>query len=443
MSIFKAYDIRGLYPSELDERAAYRIGAAFGTLNPGNIVVGCDTRLSGLQLKARFIEGVCSTGSEVLDIGVVTTPAVVFAVQHLGCDGGVNVTASHNPKEYNGFKLFDGDAMPISYESGIERLQRIVERENYRKGNGSSTNRAIREDYSNFIMANAKHENRLSIVIDASNGAAGLYAPEIYRRLGMTVYELNCTPDGNFPGHAPDPTKPENLLEAQSKVIAVGADLGVVYDGDGDRLAVIDADGTTIESRRIFSLLAQQVLDEKPGTKIVHDALMSGMAIETIKRYGGQAVPCRVGHTYIAQKMKEEAAELGGELSGHYYFKEAFFADDAILASLKLAALISQGGKRLSELVSDFPEYLSENIRIPVRESEKFSFITQLKADLESEGYVLDCLDGVKVVFDTGWALFRASNTEPKISIAYESRDEVEFNRIKDFVQSIIEKVPQ
>ncbi|MBN1762749.1 MAG: phosphomannomutase/phosphoglucomutase [Methanomicrobia archaeon] len=443
MSIFKAYDIRGIYPSEIDEHVAFRIGAAFGTLNPGRIAVGCDTRLSSPQLKDSFINGVCSTGSDVLNIGVVTTPAVVFAVRHYNCDGGVNVTASHNPKEYNGFKLFDNEAMPISYESGIGALRAQFERENYRKGNGTSTTRAIQEDYSNFIMANTKLGTWLSIVIDASNGAAGLYAPEIYRQLGMTVYELNCMPDGNFPGHAPDPTKAENLLEVQTKVKEVGADLGIVYDGDGDRLAVIDADGNIIESRRIFSLLAQQVLDEKPGAKIVHDALMSDMAIETIKRYGGQAVPCRVGHTYIAQKMKEEAAELGGELSGHYYFKEAFFADDAILASLKVAALISQGGKRLSELVSDFPEYLSENIRIPVKESKKFSFIKQLKADLESDGYVLDCLDGVKVVFDTGWALFRASNTEPRISIAYESRNETEFYRIKDFVQSIIEKVPQ
>jgi phosphomannomutase/phosphoglucomutase len=259
----------------------------------------------------------------------------------------------------------------------------------------------------------------------------------------MTVYELNCTPDGNFPGHAPDPTKAENLLAAQTRVKEVGADLGVAYDGDGDRLAVIDADGNAIESRRIFSLLARHLLIEKPGAKIVHDALMSAMAIDTIKRYGGLAVPCRVGHTYIAQKMKEAAAELGGELSGHCYFKDSFFAHDAILASLKVAEIISEEGKRLSELVADLPAYHYENIRIPVNEPEKFAFIKQLKRDLEHEGHVLDCLDGVKVVFDTGWALFRASHTEPKISIAYESRNAEGFKRIKDFVQSVIENISQ
>lgn len=447
MSIFKAYDIRGIYPAEIGERVAYRIGAAFGTLNPGKIAVGCDTRLSSPELKDNFINGVRSTGSEVLDIGIVTTPIVVFAIKHLKCDGGVNITASHNPKEYNGFKLFDENAMPISYESGIGTLKDLFDNGEYRKGNGSSSTLAIKvkEDYINFIMAlvRVKIGRRLSVVIDGSNGTAGLYAPEIYRRLGVGVYELNCTPDGNFPGHGPDPSKAENLLDAKCKVKEVGADVGFVYDGDGDRLAVIDADGKAIESRRIFSLLARRLLDEKPGARIVHDALMSGMAIETIKKYGGLAIPCRVGHTYIAQKMKEEAAELGGELSGHYYFKETFFADDAILASLKVVERISQEGKRVSELVKDFPEYLSENIRIAVKESEKFPFIAQLKAELEKEGYVVDCLDGVKVVFEDGWALFRASNTEPKISIAYESKDKAEYNKIKSFVQTIIKKVPQ
>jgi phosphomannomutase/phosphoglucomutase len=443
MSIFKAYDIRGIYPSEIDERVAYRIGAAFGTLNPGKIAVGCDTRLSSPQLKEHFIKGAISTGSEILNIGVVTTPVVVFAIKHFNCDGGVNITASHNPKEYNGFKLFDENAMPISYESGIGTLKEIFESGNYRKGNGSSSTRAIKEDYINFIIARVKIGNRLSVVIDGSNGAAGLYAPEIYRRLGMTVNELNCTTDGNFPGHDPDPSKEENLLDAKTKVKEVGADIGFVYDGDGDRLAVIDKDGTAMESRRIFSLLVRHLLEEKPRAKIVHDVLMSGMAIETIKKYGGLAIPCRVGHTYIAQKMMEEAAELGGELSGHYYFKETFFADDAILASLKVVELISKEGEMLSELIKDFPEYLSENIRISVKESEKFSFIKKLKEELDKEGYALDCLDGVKVMFENGWALFRASNTEPKISIAYESKDKDEYNTIKNFVQTVIKKVPQ
>ncbi len=443
MSIFKAYDIRGIYPSEIDEGVAYRIGAAFGTLYHGKIVVGCDTRLSSPQLKEYFIKGLISTGSEVIDIGIVTTPIVAFAIKHFNCDGGVNITASHNPKEYNGFKVFDNNAMPISYESGIGRLKRIFDDNRYAKGAGSSSKRDITEDYCAFIFTLVNDENRLNVVIDGSNGAAGLYVPQICRQLGMTVSELHCEPDGEFPGHDPDPSKEENLVDATRRVKEVGADLGLVYDGDGDRLAVISEDGNAVESRSTFSLLVRHLLKAKPGAKIVHDALMSRMALDTIKKFGGEAIPCRVGHTYIAQKMRDEDADLGGELSGHYYFRETFFADDAIFASLKVAQIVSKEGERISELLRDFPEYLSENVRIHVKESEKFSFIEKLKDELNRAGYVLDYLDGIKVLFKNGWALFRASNTEPKISIAYESNDIEEFKMIKDFVQSIIKKVPQ
>ncbi|MBA5941935.1 MAG: phosphomannomutase/phosphoglucomutase [Methanophagales archaeon] len=476
MSIFKAYDIRGTYPSEIDKSVAYQIGTAFGILNQGNgkikIAVGCDTRLSGPELKENFIKGLISRGSnyEVIDIGIVTTPILVFAIKHFNCDGGVNITASHNPKEYNGFKFFDKAAIPVSYESGISKLKVIFDKD--RAGNNydydhhyhntdngsysysapiSVTKRTIKEDYIKFILemtnTNMNSEDRFPVpvvvVIDGSNGSAGLYAPEIHRRAGMTVYELNCTPDGAFPGHDPDPSKEENLAAAKEKVKEVGAAIGFVFDGDGDRLAVIDEAGTTVESSRIFSLLTSRLLEENPGAKIVHDILTSRMVIDTINNCGGQAIPCRVGHTYIAQKMMAEDAELGGELSGHYYFKETFFADDAILASLKIVELLISNSIKLSELVKDFPEYLSENLRISVKESKKFPFITKLKRELEEAGYLLDCLDGVKVIFEDGWVIFRASNTEPKISIVYESSDKRGYNRLKDFVQSIIRKVPQ
>ncbi len=443
MGIFKAYDIRGVYPRELDERLAFRIGAAVGTCYPGRIAVGCDTRLSGPQLKAHFIDGLCSTGSDAVDLGMVTTPVLVFAVRHLGCDGGVNVTASHNPKEYNGFKLFDGDAMPISYESGIERVQRIAERGSFRRGHGETSAVEITEPYIAFISSQVEVSTPLSIVIDGSNGAASLYAPAACRQVGLRVHELNCTPDGNFPGHEPDPSRPANVRDAERSVRERGADLGFVFDGDGDRVAVIDESGTALESRRIFSLLAQHVLNAKPGAKIVHDALKSSMATDTIARYGGQAVPCRVGHTYIAQKMRAESAELAGELSGHYYFKETFFADDAIRASLAVAEIVAKAGRGITELVREFPDYHTENIRVAVKDSEKFAFVANLQQKLARDGYALDTLDGVKVLFETGWALFRASNTEPKISIAYESKDTDEFNRIGAFVQSVVERVPQ
>jgi phosphomannomutase/phosphoglucomutase len=441
MSIFKAYDIRGIYPGEIDESVAFRIGKAFGTLNPGKIAVGCDTRLSSPQLKHNFIKGIISTGSEVRDIGVVTTPAVILAIKHFKCNGGVNVTASHNPRDYNGFKLLDKNAMPISYESGICKIEEILERKSYIDGKGCCLKLDIKEDYIKFIRNKVKLENRLSVVIDASNGAAGLYAPEIYKRLGMRVEEMNCKPDGNFPGHEPDPSKQENLLDARNKVKEIGADMGVVYDGDGDRLAIIDEKGNIIESRRIFSLLVGDLLKKKRSGKIVHDVLTSGMVIETINKFGGIPIVCRVGHTYIAQKMGEEDAELGGELSGHYYFKDSYFGDDAIFASLKVAEIISKEGRKISQLVQDFPEYFSQNVRIGVKESRKFYCIDKLKEELKQEGYLLDFFDGVKVMFDQGWVVFRGSHTEPKISIAYESKDKKEYEEIKNFVQTIIPRI--
>jgi len=443
MGIFKAYDIRGLYPAELDEHLAFQIGAAFGSLNPGTIAVGCDARLSGPSLKTQLIRGICSTGSDVVEVGLTTTPMIVFATKQLGAEGGVNVTASHNPKEYNGFKLFDRAAMPISYESGIAQVEALVERGEYSKGAGASSTRSIAEEYLAFLRASVKPRKRLCIVLDGSNGPAGSYAPAAFRQLGMTVHELNCTPDGTFPGHEPDPTRAENLAEAQRQVREVGADLGFVYDGDGDRLAVIAEDGRAIESRRIFSLLVQQMLSERPGAKVVHDVLMSQMALDTIRRYGGVPIASKVGHTYIAQRMQDEAAALGGELSGHFYFNETHYADDAIFASLKVLELVAREGRPISALVQDFPEYLTDNVRVAIRDVEKFSFIARLRADLERNGYAIETLDGVKVRFEHGWALFRASNTEPKLSIAYESCDTGEFNRIKRFVESVIERVPQ
>lgn len=443
MGIFKAYDIRGLYPVELDEHLAFQIGAAFGSLNPGTIAVGCDALVSSPRLKAELIRGICSTGSAVLDIGLTTTPMVVFAVKQLRGDGGVNVTASHNPKEYNGFKLFDRAAMPISYETGIAQVESLVARGEYSTGSGNAATRAIGDEYLAFLTARVKPEKRLRIVLDGSNGPAGHYAPAVFRQVGMTVHELNCTPDGTFPGHDPDPTRAENLAAAQQQVREAGADLGFVYDGDGDRLVVIAEDGRAIESRRIFSLLVQQLLSERPGAKVVHDVLMSQMALDTIQRYGGVPIASKVGHTYIAQRMQAEAAALGGELSGHYYFTETHYADDAIFASLKVLELVAREGRPISALVQDFPEYLTENVRVTIREDAKFSFIASLRAYLEREGYTVETLDGVKARFKHGWALFRASNTEPKLSIAYESRDAGEFKMIKRFVESVIARVPQ
>ena len=448
MSIFRAYDVRGIYPTNIDEKIAFKIGKAFGTFNPGKIVVGHDTRSSSPILKDELIKGLISTGATVIDIGTVPTPLVLFSTRLLKSDGGICVTASHNPKEYNGFKFNDKNAVPISYESGLSKIQEIFEKEDFIEGEGNVTKKNVIDDYVKFILSKVdiKTPVDFEIVVDAGNGTAGLIYPKILKKLGLKVHELYCNPDGNFPHHIPDPSQKENLVDLQKKVVDVKADFGLAYDGDGDRLGVIDEDGNIIDNNKIFALLIKNTLRKKINLKVVYDALSSRMIEDVIKNQGGIAVVCKVGHTYITQKMIEENAILAGELSGHYYFKETYSADDALFASLMLIEYLSKTKKKLTEHFKDLPKYFSqatEGMRYPIKESEKFKFIEVLKKEFKNKGCEIDVLDGVKVIFKDGWALFRPSNTEAIISMSFEATTKEGFERIKKFVESIIARIPK
>ena len=448
MPIFRAYDIRGIYPTQINEEFAFKIGEAFGTFNPGKIIVGNDARLSGPTLKQQLIKGLVSTGCDVIDVGMVATPIIIFSTKHLKCDGGIMITASHNPKEFNGFKFNDANAIPISYESGINEIQKIFNSEKFSEGEGSVVKKNIIEEYSNFLLSkiNITKSVDMKIVVDVGNASPGLIYPKVLKKIGIDVYELYCEPDGNFPNHQPDPSKKENMIDLQKKVLEVKADLGFAYDGDGDRLGVVDENGKIIEPNQIFALLIQQVLDKKPNSKIVYDALSSMMIEDVIKKNNGIPVVSKVGHTYITQRMVKENAILAGELSGHYYFEEIFNSDDALFASLRLLEFLTKSGKKLKDHFKDLPKYysqVSEGMRIPIKESEKFSFIKNLNEELRNKGYNIDTLDGVKIMFDDGWALLRPTHTESKISVAYESRSEQGFKRIKEFVEKIVERIPR
>lgn len=448
MSIFRAYDIRGIYPKDLNEEIALKIGKAFGTYNPGKIVVGMDTRLSSPSLKKALIKGLMSTGANVIDIGMVTTPMVMFATRHLKCDGGVMVSASHNPKQFNGFKFYRKNAIPISYESGINEIQKIFGRENFSKGKGTLAKKDITGNYSNFLLSKIKVEKpiNLKVVVDAGNGPTGIITPKVLKKLGITVYELYCEPDGNFPNHEPNPSKPENLVDIKKKVLEVNANLGFAYDGDGDRIAVIDEDGEVVYVGVIFSILIKHILTEKPGSKIVYTPLDSKAIEDVIKRHDGVPLLCRVGHTFITQKMLEEDALLAGEISGHYYFKETYGSDDALFASLKLIESLIKSGKDFSDYAKSLPKYfsqVSEGLRVPIKESEKFPFIEKLKKEFKEKGYEISTIDGVKVFLKDGWALFRPSNTEAVISMSYEARTKKGLERMKKFVKKIVKKIPR
>ncbi|MDI6826617.1 MAG: phosphomannomutase/phosphoglucomutase [Candidatus Aenigmarchaeota archaeon] len=448
MSVFRAYDIRGIYPEEINEDFAFKIGKAFGTFNPGKIVVGSELRLSSPSLKEELIRGLVSTGATVIDIGTVTSPILMFATRRLECDGGVNVSASHNPKEYNGFKFYYKDGIPIDFESGLIKIQEIFEKENFTEGKGKLIKKDVIEDYSNFLlsMVNIKKPINLKVVYDAGNGSTGRIYPKILRKAGIDVYELFCEPNARFPNHEPNPSRHENLVELRKKVLEVNADLGFASDGDGDRLAVVDEKGKIVYVGVIFSILIESALEKEPGSKIVYTALDSKAIEDVIRRHDGKPIVCRVGHTYITQKILEENAALAGEISGHYYFKETHGADDALFAILRIIEHLTKSGKRISDFMNEFPKYysqVSEGLRVPVKESKKFQFIKKLKEEFKKKRYKIDTLDGVKVIFKDGWALFRPSNTEPMISMSYEATTKKGFERIKKFVENVINRIPR
>jgi phosphomannomutase len=447
MNIFRAYDIRGIYPENLNEELAFKIGVAFAKINPGKIAVGCDARLSSPSLKQKLIEGMTSQGIDVFDLGMITTPMMVFSVSFYGFDGGINITGSHNPKEYNGIKFFTKNSVPVSYESGIKKIEEIVKGSAFSKSPriGKVQKKDVLNDYTNHLTSKINFNSplRLKIVIDAGNGVAGKIYSSILRKVGADVVELFCEPDGNFPNHLPDPTEPENLIDVEKKIVEEGADLGFAYDGDGDRLVVIDKAGKAAAIDDIFALLIKHTLQNFKNSKIVYNVSSSMSIPDTIKRYGGAPIECKVGHTYVHQKMEEVDAQFGGELSGHYFFKEIFTSDDAIFASLKLLEFLANNKTSLEKEFAEIPRYhsmVSEDVVIPMKDSKKFIFIETLKKELRGKGHNINDMDGVKVLFEDGWALFRASNTTPLIRYGFESRTKEGFEKIESFVEGIKRK---
>lgn len=444
--IFRAYDIRGKYPIELDENFAFEIGKAFGTFNPGKIVVGMDVRTSGPSLKKKLIEGLTSVGCDVIDIGVVTTPMTLFSTWFYNYDGGIMLTASHNPKEFNGFLFNKKGGIPISKSGGLEKIKKIFDSKKYAEGKGNHIEKNVIEDYVNHVIGKIKIDRPLKVVIDGGNGTTSKIYPYALRKLGIDVVELFCEPDGDFPNREPDPSKLDGLKHLQKKVLETGANMGIAFDCDGDRMGVVDENGKIVYVGIVFSIFIKNMLSEYPNSKIVYTALDSNAIVDTIQNNNGIPVVCRVGHTFITEKMLETGAILSGELSGHYFFKEMNYADDSLFGSLKLIESLIKYGKKISDYESEFPKYyseVSETMRFPIQESEKFRFIDMMKTKFELDGYKVDTLDGMKAFFDNGWIMLRPANTEAKVSISYESKDKDEFEKMQEIVNQIIEKIPK
>ena len=445
-SIFKAYDIRGEYPDQLDEEAARDIGRAFVNhlgLSGSRVVVARDMRLSGEALEKAFIEGVTTAGADVLDLGLVSTDALYFAVGHLEEPGGAMITASHNPKQYNGFKLCRESAIALSGESGIGQIRDLITSGKLPKPAeyaGSVEESDITDDYAKHCLTFIDTEDLrpLKIVIDAGNGMAGKMLPPIFEKLPFEYVPMYFELDGSFPNHPPNPIEPENVEELQRRIVEEEADFGVAFDGDADRCFVVDEKGQSISGDLLAALVAKNVLEKEPGATILFSAVCSKAFPELVEREGGTAVRTKAGHSIIKPQMRENNAAFGGEHSGHFYFRDNYFADSGIIAMLTVAELVARQDGPLSELLSPIDPYVrSGEINSEVEDQE--AVMEKVEEHYAGRGEPkIDHLDGLTVDFGEWWFNLRPSNTEPLLRLNVEASDRETMERERDELLGLI-----
>ncbi|POA51551.1 phosphomannomutase/phosphoglucomutase [Pseudomonas sp. FW507-12TSA] len=444
-SIFRAYDIRGVVPETLNAETAYWIGRAIGSqsLAQGepNVCVGRDGRLSGPELVAQLIQGLHDSGCHVSDVGLVPTPALYYAANVLAGKSGVMLTGSHNPSNYNGFKIvIAGDTLA---NEQIQALHERLKSNNLSSAQGSVTKVDILPRYLEEITRDVKLARRMKVVVDCGNGAAGVIAPQLIEALNCEVIPLFCEVDGNFPNHHPDPGKPENLEDLIAKVKETGADLGLAFDGDGDRVGVVTNTGSIVFPDRLLMLFAKDVVGRNPDAEIIFDVKCTRRLVPLIKEYGGRPLMWKTGHSLIKKKMKQTGALLAGEMSGHVFFKERWFGfDDGIYSAARLLEILSQEKTTSEELFATFPNDISTpEINIHVTEESKFSIIDALHDAQWGEGANLTTIDGVRVDYAKGWGLVRASNTTPVLVLRFEADNAAELQRIKDVFHVQLKRV--
>lgn len=438
--IFKAYDIRGIVGKTLTDDAARLIGRAIGSeaiaRQVTTVVIGRDGRLSSLDMAACLAEGLQACGVNVIDVGRVATPMLYFAAYQLGGQSGVMVTGSHNPPDYNGFKMMLAGETLAGEE--IQKLLRRIEKDSFSDGEGTYQEQDISEDYLQRITEDCKLTRPLSIVVDCGNGVAGAFAPKLYRRLGCKVRELFCDVDGNFPNHHPDPAKPENLQDLIDALQKTDAEIGLAFDGDGDRLGVVTKDGQIIWPDRQLMAFAADVLSRNPGAKIIYDVKSTRLLAPWIREHGGEPLMCRTGHSYIKAAIKDSGALLAGEMSGHVFFKERWFGfDDGLYAGVRLLEILSQC-EDPNALLNALPNAVSTpelNLKM-AKEGENHALIAQLQKQQKafSNAKEVVTIDGLRVEYKDGFGLARASNTTPVIVLRFEAENQTALTRIqKDF----------
>jgi len=445
-TIFREYDIRGIADEDLVDDNARLLGKGIGTFlvrqGAKNMVIGRDVRLSSERIRNALVEGLLSTGIDVIDIGVTLTPIQYFGIHHFGAEGGVMITGSHNPIEYNGLKVSKQGVAPV-YGEQIQEIKGFIDASDFATGAGSVSVKDIRGDYLAMIQSKLKFNKKLKIVIDAGNGTGGLVAPELWRAMGCEVTELYCEPDGRFPNHLPDPTVLKYVVDLKKRVLEVGADLGLGYDGDSDRVGVIDEKGRMIFADKLISILCQEVLQRNAGAEIVFDVKCSQALPEVIEKHGGKPLMWKTGHSLLKAKMKEVGAPLAGEMSGHIFYADDYYGfDDAIYVSGRLLQILSNTDKTLSAIADEIPGFESTpEIRIEATDEDKFNVVAELARSFQAEYDTID-IDGARVLFGDGWGLVRASNTQPVLVLRFEAKTKARLQEIIDIFKTKLKEFP-
>ena len=434
--IFRAYDIRGIVENALTPDAVQQIGQAFATeaLSQGQktVVIGRDGRLSSPELAQRLSAGLRAGGCDVIDVGMVPTPVLYYATHKLKTGTGIMVTGSHNPPQYNGLKmLIDGNTL---YGDGIKALYQMIIDGKVGVGEGTHTEQDVIPDYLDTIVNDIKLERPLNIAVDCGNGVAGVLATELFTRLGCKVTELFCEVDGTFPNHHPDPSKPENLVDMQNSIKENNLDLGLAFDGDGDRVGILDDKQNILWADRQMMLYAADVLKRKPGAQIIFDIKSTSNLHDYIKNLGGDPLMWKTGHSFIKAKMKETGAELAGEMSGHIFFKERWFGfDDGLYSAARMLEIISQQDKTTSALFEELPDsFNTPEIQIDFEEGEHYKFMERFINEANFENADTITIDGIRVNYANGWGLIRPSNTTPCLVLRFEANDQETLDEIQN-----------
>ena len=442
--MFREYDIRGIAGKDMDPDDVVLIGKGIGTYlqRQGNteITVGRDCRATSDLYSEKLIQGLMTTGCRIVDIGMCSTPVGYFSIRHLNKQGNVMVTASHNPPEYNGFKICSG--VDSVYGDQIQAILKLIEKEDFETGDGRVENYEIIPPYMDYLTTNLTLKQPLRVGVDAGNGTAGVTAVPIIKALGCEVHDIFCEPDGTFPNHEADPTVLKNMQDIIQLVKDKKLDVGFGYDGDGDRIGVVDADGTLIYGDQLMIIFSREILSRKPGATFISEVKCSKTLYDDIEKNGGNAIMWKTGHSLIKQKMKIEKAELAGEMSGHIFFADRYFGfDDAVYASCRLLEILSSTGMRLSELLADVPKTVNTpEIRVECPDHIKFKVVQEVTAYFKNRQDVID-IDGVRVLYPDGWGLVRASNTQPALVLRFEAMRADRLQEIQEEVETVLRDI--